>query len=136
MMAGERWYSLRAWTVGGYWTAGQGTGFTKTAPTGPWAGQNGFGYKNVDRRYPINAKLGSPGIGYYYLHKNEEDRPEAPPGFDPRLATNDLFFGSFHKGGANFVFADGSCHYLSDDLDPDTYVVLASRNGGEVADLP
>ena len=134
LMAGERWYSLRAWTIGGYWTAGEGTGFTKTAPRGPYQGEHGFGYKNVDRRYAINASLDQ--VGYYYLHKNGEDRPDAPETAPKTMATNDLLFGSFHPGGANFVFADGSCHYLSDDLSGDIYVALASKNGEETVALP
>ena len=45
---------------------------------------------------------------------------------------NDILYGSFHPGGANFAYADGSVHFLSDDIDPLLYVVLASRNGDEV----
>jgi prepilin-type processing-associated H-X9-DG protein len=130
-LAGERWYSLRAWTVGGYWTQGEGVGFNKTPPKGPNPGQNGFGYKNVDRRYPINASLAS--VGYYYLHNTQkEQRPiQDAPTDKLTMGTNDLLFGSFHSGGANFVYADGSVHFLGDDLDGVVYEALASKNGGE-----
>jgi prepilin-type N-terminal cleavage/methylation domain-containing protein/prepilin-type processing-associated H-X9-DG protein len=137
LLAGERWYSLRAWTIGGYWTQGVGTGFNKTPPTGPLGGQNGFGYKNVDRRYPINASLDS--VGYYYLHLTQkEQRPILnPPSNKLTMATNDLLFGSFHSSGANFVYADGSVHFLGDDLDVNIYEALASKNGGEtIGTLP
>jgi prepilin-type processing-associated H-X9-DG protein len=131
LLAGERWYSLRAWTVGGYWTQGIGSGFTKSPPTGPHPGQYGFAYKNVDRRYPINASLNS--VGYYYLHKKQNERrpiPDPPDNLET-MATNNLLFGSFHSGGANFVYADGSVHFLPDDLDVLIYEALASKNGGE-----
>jgi prepilin-type processing-associated H-X9-DG protein len=41
---------------------------------------------------------------------------------------------SFHPGGANFLFADGSACYLSYSAEP-LMVALATRSGGEVVDL-
>ncbi len=137
LLAGERWYSLRAWTVGGYWTQGETSGFTTKPPSGPRDGQYGFAFKNVDRRYAINASLDS--VGYYALHNSQnETRPvsPAPPNAQLTMATNDLLFGSFHSGGANFVNADGSVHFLSDDLDGIIYEGLASKNGQETVSIP
>jgi prepilin-type N-terminal cleavage/methylation domain-containing protein/prepilin-type processing-associated H-X9-DG protein len=130
LLAGERWYSLRAWTVGGYWTAGVGSGFNKRPPPGPWAGQYGFAFKNVDRRYPINASLDA--VGYLQNHNNDEDRPDAPDSAPKTMGTNDLLFGSFHPGGANFSRADGSVHLLGNDIDLTLYEALASKDGSEV----
>jgi len=45
-------------------------------------------------------------------------------------------FGSHHPGGANFAIADGSVRFLSETINMDTYLSLASRNGGEVVTLP
>ncbi len=42
---------------------------------------------------------------------------------------------SLHPRGANFLFADGSARFLTYDVEP-LMVALASRNGGEVVDLP
>jgi prepilin-type N-terminal cleavage/methylation domain-containing protein/prepilin-type processing-associated H-X9-DG protein len=42
-------------------------------------------------------------------------------------------FGSWHQGGANFVFGDGSVHFLSDSIPVATLYALATINGGEVA---
>ena len=41
-------------------------------------------------------------------------------------------FKSEHPGGANFLFADGSVHFLKQSISMGTYCALASRNGGEV----
>jgi prepilin-type N-terminal cleavage/methylation domain-containing protein/prepilin-type processing-associated H-X9-DG protein len=41
-------------------------------------------------------------------------------------------FKSHHPGGANFVFADGSVHFLKQSIVMTTYCALGSRNGGEV----
>ena len=44
---------------------------------------------------------------------------------------NNASFGSMHTGGANFAMADGSVHFLQAALPMNTYLSLASRNGGE-----
>jgi prepilin-type N-terminal cleavage/methylation domain-containing protein/prepilin-type processing-associated H-X9-DG protein len=43
-------------------------------------------------------------------------------------------YGSGHGGGANVVFADGSVHFLSDDISLATLQALSTRAGGEVID--
>jgi prepilin-type N-terminal cleavage/methylation domain-containing protein/prepilin-type processing-associated H-X9-DG protein len=53
-----------------------------------------------------------------------------------RIRLNDRSFGSYHPGGAHFAFADGSGRLLNDELDEQVYLALASRNGGEVVQLP
>lgn len=37
---------------------------------------------------------------------------------------------SFHSGGVFFLFADGSVHFLAEDMDSDTYLALCSIDDG------
>jgi prepilin-type N-terminal cleavage/methylation domain-containing protein/prepilin-type processing-associated H-X9-DG protein len=76
--------------------------------------------------YPINSSVSTLG----YLNGD----PDAPTGGPFNLLRNDLFFGSHHPGGAQFCFADGSVHMLSDTLDINTFKDLATRDGGEITD--
>ncbi|REJ95281.1 MAG: DUF1559 domain-containing protein [Planctomycetota bacterium] len=41
-------------------------------------------------------------------------------------------FGSQHEGGAHFILADGSVHFVSENIDLGFYQSLATRDGGEV----
>jgi type II secretory pathway pseudopilin PulG len=45
--------------------------------------------------------------------------------------TNDREVYSFHPGGAFVVFADGSAHFLSENIDIGVFVRLVTRAGGE-----
>jgi len=45
-------------------------------------------------------------------------------------------FKSKHSGGANFLFADGSVHFISQTIDHRTYQLLGCRNDGVPASLP
>jgi prepilin-type processing-associated H-X9-DG protein len=76
--------------------------------------------------HPINSNPAQ--IGY-----SRRD-PDAPTG-GATLPLNHLFFGSHHPGGAQFCFADGSVHMMSDNkLDINLFKDLASRDGGEITD--
>ena len=43
-----------------------------------------------------------------------------------------LSYGSYHQGGAQFLLADGSCRFLSENMDANLRMALGTRNGGEV----
>ena len=57
-----------------------------------------------------------------YLPINSIDTDDA--GYDYTSAT----FGSFHPGGCQFAFADGSVHFMPETLDQSIYQQLAIRN--------
>jgi prepilin-type N-terminal cleavage/methylation domain-containing protein/prepilin-type processing-associated H-X9-DG protein len=50
--------------------------------------------------------------------------------------TNDREVYSFHPGGANAVFADGSVHFLEAGMDIRIFARLVTRAGGEVVTIP
>jgi prepilin-type N-terminal cleavage/methylation domain-containing protein/prepilin-type processing-associated H-X9-DG protein len=70
-----------------------------------------YGRDIRNTRFPINAVIP-------LLADNENDTP----------------FGSFHTGGANFVFADGHVAFLPQTISFDTFGALASIAGGEAID--
>jgi prepilin-type processing-associated H-X9-DG protein len=45
---------------------------------------------------------------------------------------NDIFFASRHTGGANFVYADASVHFVQDSISMPVYQALATIANGEV----
>jgi prepilin-type N-terminal cleavage/methylation domain-containing protein len=49
---------------------------------------------------------------------------------------NDGSFSSEHQSGTHFMMCDGSIHFLSENINYDLFVALASRNGNESAILP
>ncbi len=88
------------------------TGF-RDWPT--WIGAFGSGQDETVRingrtNSPINAKV-SPSRMY--------------------LAVNDDNAFSFHPGGAQFVFCDGSVHFLSDSIDAQTYCFIHDKRDGQ-----
>jgi prepilin-type N-terminal cleavage/methylation domain-containing protein/prepilin-type processing-associated H-X9-DG protein len=121
VMIGERWYQLRAWTVGVYWSG-------SAPPKGNTPlNSASSSCKNIYAKYPLNASLDT--IGYYVYHDNAVDRP--PTAGTKSVNFNDIPFGSFHAGGANFGRADGSVEFIQDSIDTSIYTAIASRNGEE-----
>jgi hypothetical protein len=55
---------------------------------------------------------------------------------DSLVKFNHLPMGSHHPGGANFLVGDGSVHFLSENIDLETYKELCTVDGGEHASLP
>ena len=49
-----------------------------------------------------------------------------------RFSTAAKGFVSMHPGGGNFLFSDGSVHFLKTSISMPTYCALGSRAGGEV----
>jgi prepilin-type processing-associated H-X9-DG protein len=76
-------------------------------------------------RYPINAGY-TTADGYYRFDF------DAPIGATKLMLLNNLYFGSFHSGGAQFCFADGSVQMLSNEIDYTLFEDLATIAGQEV----
>ena len=57
----------------------------------------------------------------------------APNNNSPQCGPNSMLgFGSYHPGGANFVFGDGSVKFLKSTTDLGVLSALGTRAGGEV----
>jgi prepilin-type N-terminal cleavage/methylation domain-containing protein/prepilin-type processing-associated H-X9-DG protein len=131
LLIGERTYQIRAWMIGAYWRDPRTEPLKSTPPIGPQSNVAFFACKNLNNLAPLNH---DPYTGCYIGHNNSlGDRPPVPdPPATPRtLSVNNLPFGSFHKGGVNFSYGDGSVKFLPDDLDMTIYLALGSRNGDE-----
>ncbi|HMF19086.1 MAG TPA: DUF1559 domain-containing protein [Gemmataceae bacterium] len=90
------------------WMAGQ-------APGSP---PPGLAYDNADW-----------GEAFVLAHCNSTHLPSADfPIFDP-----DTFYSMHSPSGANFLFGDGSVHFLSAGINLGTYQALSTIAGGEVA---
>src|SRR5205807_985196 len=89
-------------------------------PGGNWAyfnGGNASDFTSIPMNYPIkpNSDCINGSDDYHYASNNWA-----------------IAFGfkSNHPGGANFVFCDGSIHFLNETINMKTYNQLGCRNDG------
>jgi prepilin-type processing-associated H-X9-DG protein len=68
-----------------------------------------------------------------YITHGMDAAGTASPGPCHTNCSNNNEVYSFHTGGANHVFADGSVRFISADMDIRLFVRLITRSGGEVA---
>jgi prepilin-type N-terminal cleavage/methylation domain-containing protein/prepilin-type processing-associated H-X9-DG protein len=99
------------------WMATQPWTTPYPSPTSAPSGPNGSAYDNADY-----------GEALVLAHGNATHVPSADqPFFDP-----DTFWSMHTPRGANFLFGDGSVHFLSSSIDPYTFQHLCTIAGGEV----
>ena len=82
------------------------------------------GSDSIDCQFGYNEAIGSTGVGL--------NLPVVTANSGAALEAYIIGYGSFHTGGANFLFGDGSVHYLANGINPVTYSALGTRAGGEV----
>ena len=100
------------------WMATQPYTAPYTPPSQAPSGANGSAYDNADWQEAL-----------VLAHCNATHVPNADnPIYDP-----DTFYSMHTPAGANFLFGDGSVHFLTSGIDPNAYQWLATIAGGEVA---
>ena len=114
MLLGERTYQLRLWTRGAYYD-GSPTQFVCSISA-----------KNI--ALPINSDTDA------YCYRANEMGVPCPSPWPTKF--NDLFFGSRHAGGAQFVFGDGAVRFLPDEIDFQAYRRYGTRNDDLVIEDP
>ncbi len=57
--------------------------------------------------------------------------PNAQDPASPQKLPGEWVFSSWHSGGVNMLFADGSVHFIKNTINPATWWALQTINGGE-----
>lgn len=102
-----------------------------------WIGTPGFDWDEVvlyKTEFTINCEFGATKAYWEFADTSVQAARNKLTGFDDdRRASdvNDCAYG-WHPGGVLSVFADGSVHFLSDDLDHRTHIYLGDPADGAV----
>ncbi len=109
-------HSPSTWT--GSVPGGRCPAWMATQPPTPYSPPPGAAYDNADY-----------GEALVLAHGNATHVPSADfPIFDP-----DTFYSTHAGKGANFLFGDGSVHFLTSSINPNTFQYLCTIAGGELA---
>ena len=96
---------------------GRGSAFAVTAQN---AGADGVWNTNDDLNEPLNRSPANVTIDHEPSDENED------------LLDRVRGFYSYHNGGSIFVYADGSTHFVPEEIDAEVYRSYSTRAGGEV----
>lgn len=80
------------------------------------------------------AAWAMPGVTATYRSMQTNGLKAFGPGIMNASNNNEPF--SFHTGGINATFADGSARFVSEDVSPEAFAAAITRQGGELATLP
>jgi prepilin-type N-terminal cleavage/methylation domain-containing protein/prepilin-type processing-associated H-X9-DG protein len=115
----------------------------KVANCGYASGDARNGYYSPWGGYTLGTTIGQCGTGgcgdmwgmglTAVAYKNNSST--CPSGSDASYVGNTIL-NSFHTGGINVVFVDGSVHFVGDSIDFPTFQALCSKADGVVASLP
>ena len=101
---------------------------------GAWWDYNGVHYSHL--RTPNSREPDTEGgVSWSRIISSKRGLPDIVPiaGGWPGQTTAAR---SYHPGGVNSVYADGSVRFITDDVTSDIWTALGSMNGGDVMTLP
>jgi prepilin-type processing-associated H-X9-DG protein len=102
----------------------------KNPVTHSWVDNNpAANFSNCNKSQP--SAPGTTGMGQNI--KGVSPTGDTPQTQGLHLTSN---FRSDHSSGCNFLFADGSVHFLNEDIDMLLYQKLSTMQGGEIAEVP
>lgn len=90
-----------------------------------WWNYNGMGNAHASMSVPLNTMTTCQA-------PYKPQTPEHPACTNPNNWNLSWGFRSAHVGGAQFLFTDGSVHFVSENIDYNTYKDLGQRNDGRV----
>ncbi len=100
-----------------------------------WPGTRGMLLGNVtDGKSKTISVVEVANSGIHWMEPRDLTFAEAQrginiPGVKPGISSN-------HAGGAQFLFCDGSVHFLSDKIPAETLRALLTAEGGEMVEIP
>src|SRR5262249_13825958 len=98
------------------------------------AANNGADYATVAGQYAYTQGTGwaDPGRISGVQGCSADGKKRAGTPLKPINGCNDSEGYSFHAGGMNAVFADGSVHFISENIDAKMWAAMVTRQGGEI----
>jgi prepilin-type N-terminal cleavage/methylation domain-containing protein/prepilin-type processing-associated H-X9-DG protein len=106
-------------------------------PTPDWGwADSGFAYSinGCDPKNGFIVQHDGPTAGLVSDGAGGFVKPSGPPVFINGNNNGELY--SFHTGGANVVYADGSVHFLNANMTPAAFAALVTARGGEINTAP